>query len=39
MAHRGTDPRLEHDDRPRAAERKYARRARRGLVDTAEDDE
>ncbi|HEX5402630.1 MAG TPA: GTPase ObgE [Pseudonocardiaceae bacterium] len=37
MSHRGTDPRLEQDDRPRAAERKYARRARRGLV--TEDDE
>jgi GTP-binding protein len=39
MAHRGTDPRLEKDDRPRASERKYARRARRGLVDIVEDDE
>jgi GTP-binding protein len=32
MAHRGTDPRLERDDRPRAAERKFARRARHGLL-------
>jgi GTP-binding protein len=36
MAHRGTDPRLENDDRPRAAERKYARRARRGLLTADE---
>jgi GTP-binding protein len=33
MAHRGTDPRLERNDhRPRAAERKFARRARHGLL-------
>ncbi|HEX5118262.1 MAG TPA: GTPase ObgE [Pseudonocardiaceae bacterium] len=38
LAHRGTDPRLEDDHRPRAADRKHAKRARRGLVDD-EDEE
>jgi GTPase len=33
LAHRGTDPRLDADDRPRAADRKHAKRVRRGLVD------
>ncbi|HEY3609664.1 MAG TPA: GTPase ObgE, partial [Pseudonocardiaceae bacterium] len=39
MAHRGTDPRLERDQRVGAAERKAARRVRRGLVAPDEDDE
>jgi GTP-binding protein len=39
MAHRGTDPRLERDHRVGAADRKAARRVRRGLVDPNEDDE
>ncbi len=39
MAHRGTDPRLERDHRVGAAERKAARRVRRGLADPAEEDE
>jgi GTP-binding protein len=39
MAHRGTDPRLERDHRVGAAERKAARRVRRGQVDPQEDDE
>jgi GTP-binding protein len=40
MAHRGTDPRLDQDDRLSAADRKHARRVRRGLVaDDDEDDE
>jgi GTP-binding protein len=39
MAHRGTDPRLERDHRVGAADRKAARRVRRGLVDPQEDDE
>jgi GTP-binding protein len=41
MAHRGTDPRLEQDHRVTAAERKQAKRVRRGLESepTAEDDE
>jgi GTP-binding protein len=40
MAHRGTDPRLDQDHRPRASDRKQARRIRRGLVDVSgEDDE
>jgi GTP-binding protein len=38
MAHRGTDPRLERDHRVGAADRKAARRVRRGLVDPNEDD-
>jgi GTP-binding protein len=37
MTRRGTDPRLDSDQRTRAADRKHAYRARRGLVD--EDDE
>jgi GTP-binding protein len=39
MAHRGTDPRLERDHRVGAADRKAARRVRRGQVDPIEDDE
>ncbi len=40
MTHRGTDPRLDQDHRPRASDRKYSRSVRRGLVDVAgEDDE
>jgi GTPase len=39
MAHRGTDPRLERDQRVGAADRKAARRVRRGLVAPDEDDE
>jgi GTP-binding protein len=39
MAHRGTDPRLERDHRVGAAERKAARRVRRGQVDPDEDEE
>jgi GTP-binding protein len=40
MAHRGTDPRLEPDNRPSAADRKQARQVRRGhLGDDSEDDE
>jgi len=39
MAHRGTDPRLERDHRVGAADRKAARRVRRGLADPIEDDE
>jgi GTP-binding protein len=38
MALRGTDPRLEPDDRPRASDRKYARRVRHGLVDTGDEE-
>jgi GTP-binding protein len=33
MAHRGTDPRLEHGHRPRATDRKYARTLRRTHTD------
>jgi GTPase len=39
MAQRGTEPRLERDHRVGAADRKAARRVRRGLVDPNEDDE
>jgi GTP-binding protein len=39
MAHRGTDPRLERDHRVGAADRKAARRVRRGQTDPPEDDE
>jgi GTP-binding protein len=39
MAHRGTDPRLERDHRVGAADRKAARRVRRGQADPIEDDE
>jgi GTP-binding protein len=39
MTRRGSDPRLEQDHRPNAAERKQAHRARRGLVDVDEDEE
>jgi GTPase len=38
MTRRGTDARLDRDNRPGAAERKHAHRVRRGLVDV-EDDE
>jgi GTP-binding protein len=37
MTQRGTDPRLDLDDRPSAADRKHARRARRGLVGTEDE--
>jgi GTP-binding protein len=36
MAHRGTDPRLERGNRVGAADRKAARRIRRGLIDPAD---
>jgi GTP-binding protein len=36
MAHRGTDPRLERGNRIGAADRKAARRIRRGLIDPAD---
>jgi GTP-binding protein len=39
MTQRGTDPRLDRNDRTNAAERKHAYRARRGLTDDDEDDE
>lgn len=39
MTRRGTDPRLDQDHRPNAAERKHAHRVRRGLVDVDDEDE
>ena len=37
LANRGADPRLDPDHRPSAADRKHARRVRRGLVDEDEE--
>jgi GTP-binding protein len=39
MAHRGTDPRLDRDNRPSATDRRQAKRVRHGLVDADEDEE
>ncbi|HEY8373469.1 MAG TPA: GTPase ObgE [Pseudonocardiaceae bacterium] len=38
LAGRGTDPRLERSHRPTAAERKAAKRARRGLIELPDED-